>query len=158
MGSSWVSRPGRRQPSAPARPPPHGRGQAGLIAPAPELQTLAQWHGAPSASSRRGGPPGRRGAAGHAAAGHGNPIATADDEDRIAFTDEALRRLSAAIADGVDVRGYVHWRLLDNFEWMLGHRPTSGLVSVDRETFARTLTPSLVWLGEVARRNGLDQG
>ena len=75
--------------------------------------------------------------------------------DRIRFTEDALRSLSAAIADGADVRGYVHWSLLDNFEWMLGYRPTFGLVSVDRETFARTPKPSLAWLGEVARRNGL---
>jgi beta-glucosidase len=84
-----------------------------------------------------------------------NGIATADDDDRIAFTDEALRSLAAAIADGADVRGYVHWSLLDNFEWMLAYGPTFGLVSVDRETFARTPKPSLGWLGEVARRNGL---
>ena len=84
-----------------------------------------------------------------------NGIATADDADRIAFTGEALRGLAAAIADGADVRGYVHWSLLDNFEWMLGYTPTFGLVAVDRETFVRTPKPSLAWLGEVARRNGL---
>ncbi|MEI4271212.1 family 1 glycosylhydrolase [Klenkia sp. LSe6-5] len=84
-----------------------------------------------------------------------NGIATADDADRIRFTDEALRGLAAAIADGADVRGYVHWSLLDNFEWMLGYRPTFGLVAVDRETFTRTAKPSLAWLGDVARRNGL---
>jgi beta-glucosidase len=85
-----------------------------------------------------------------------NGIATSDDEDRIRFTTDALRGLAAAIDDGADVRGYVHWSLLDNFEWMLGYRPTFGLVSVDRETFVRTPKPSLAWLGEVARRNGLD--
>jgi beta-glucosidase len=63
--------------------------------------------------------------------------------------------LSTAIDGGADVRGYVHWSLLDNFEWMLGYAPTFGLVSVDRKTFARTPKPSLAWLGEVARRNGL---
>jgi beta-glucosidase len=84
-----------------------------------------------------------------------NGIATADDADRIRFTEDALRGLSHAIAGGADVRGYVHWSLLDNFEWMLGYRPTFGLVSVDRETFARTPKPSLAWLGKVARRNGL---
>jgi beta-glucosidase len=38
---------------------------------------------------------------------------------------------------------------------MLGYRPTFGLVAVDRQTFARTPKPSLAWLGEVAKRNGL---
>ena len=83
-----------------------------------------------------------------------NGIATHDDERRIAYTDEALRHLGFAIADGVDVRGYLHWSLLDNYEW--GHwEPTFGLIEVDRETFVRTPKPSLGWLGEVARRNGL---
>ncbi|HZB22022.1 MAG TPA: family 1 glycosylhydrolase [Blastococcus sp.] len=130
-------------------------GPEGLIAPPTDQQTLA--HG----MERR---PQALGAAVRHAAGMlpGTPllvtengIATADDDDRIAFTDEALRSLSAAIADGADVRGYVHWSLLDNFEWMLGYRPTFGLVAVDRETFVRTPKPSLTWLGEVARRNGL---
>jgi beta-glucosidase len=84
-----------------------------------------------------------------------NGIATADDADRIRFTTGALRGLAAAIADGADVRGYVHWSLLDNFEWMLGFAPTFGLVAVDRETFVRTPKPSLAWLGGVAKRNGL---
>jgi len=48
-----------------------------------------------------------------------NGIATPDDERRIAYTSEALRHLSSAIEDGVDVRGYLHWSLLDNYEW--GH-------------------------------------
>jgi beta-glucosidase len=76
-------------------------------------------------------------------------------EDRIRFTGDALAGLKAAIDGGADVRGYVHWSLLDNFEWMLGYRPTFGLVSVDRRSFARTPKPSLAWLGEVARRNGV---
>jgi beta-glucosidase len=80
-----------------------------------------------------------------------NGIATADDTRRIAYTDEALRHLFAAVDDGVDVRGYLHWSALDNYEW--GHwEPTFGLVSADRETFVRTPKPSLAWLGDVARR------
>ncbi|XVU28658.1 family 1 glycosylhydrolase [Actinoplanes sp. CA-054009] len=82
-----------------------------------------------------------------------NGIATGDDERRIAYTSAALDGLAAAVAGGVDVRGYLHWSLLDNYEW--GHwAPTFGLIAVDRETFARTPKPSLAWLGEVARSNG----
>jgi beta-glucosidase len=84
-----------------------------------------------------------------------NGLATTDDDDRIRFTGDALRSLSTAIAAGADVRGYTHWSLLDNFEWMDGYRPTFGLVAVDRGTFRRQPKPSLAWLGEVARRNGL---
>ena len=84
-----------------------------------------------------------------------NGIATADDTQRIRYTHEALEGLAGTIADGIDVRGYLHWSLLDNFEW--GHwEPTFGLIAVDRDTFVRTPKPSLAWLGEVARRNGLE--
>jgi beta-glucosidase len=80
-----------------------------------------------------------------------NGIATADDTRRIAYTSEALGHLFAAVDDGIDVRGYLHWSALDNFEW--GHwEPTFGLIAVDRETFERHPKPSLAWLGEVARR------
>src|SRR3954463_11616863 len=80
-----------------------------------------------------------------------NGIATVDDSRRIAYTGEALEHLGKAIADGVDVRGYLHWSLLDNYEW--GHwAPTFGLVAVDRETFERLPKPSLAWGGETARR------
>ncbi len=83
-----------------------------------------------------------------------NGIATADDERRIAYTTAALGGLQNAIADGIDVRGYLHWSLLDNFEW--GHwAPTFGLVAVNRETFERHPKPSLGWLGGVARANAL---
>jgi beta-glucosidase len=79
-----------------------------------------------------------------------NGIATHDDTRRIAYTGEALRHLGEVITDGADVRGYLHWTLLDNYEW--GHwEPTFGLVAVDRETFERRPKPSLAWLGEIAR-------
>lgn len=79
-----------------------------------------------------------------------NGIATPDDERRIAYIEEAITHLRNAAADGVDVRGYLHWSLLDNFEW--GHwEPTFGLIAVDRLTFTRHPKPSLARLGEIAR-------
>lgn len=78
-----------------------------------------------------------------------NEIATDDDERRVAYTEQALLGLRSAIQDGVDVRGYLHWSLLDNYEWG-SWRLTFGLIAVDRETFVRTPKPSLAWLGELA--------
>jgi beta-glucosidase len=83
-----------------------------------------------------------------------NGIATQDDERRIEYTTEALKHLCQAIDDGIDVRAYLHWSLLDNFEWGRWD-PTFGLVAVDRETFERRPKPSLGWLGDVARANAL---
>ena len=85
-----------------------------------------------------------------------NGMATDDDEARIAYTRAALVGLAECLADGIDVRGYLHWTLLDNFEWNAGFSKTFGLIAVDREDFARTIKPSARWLGQVARRNGLD--
>ena len=84
-----------------------------------------------------------------------NGIATADDARRIRYTHDALRGLHAAIAGGIEVHGYLHWSLLDNFEWFAGYRPTFGLAAVDRMTFERRPKPSATWLGSVARSNTL---
>lgn len=81
-----------------------------------------------------------------------NGIATDDDGRRIAYIDAALAALRQAMADGVDVRGYFHWSLLDNFEWTAGYAQKFGLVAVDRETFARTPKPSAHYLGVIARQ------
>lgn len=82
-----------------------------------------------------------------------NGIPTADDDRRIAYTTGALTELLRTVDEGIDVRGYLHWSLLDNYEW--GHwEPTFGLVAVDRVTFQRTPKPSLAWLGRVAQSNG----
>lgn len=78
--------------------------------------------------------------------------------------DDALRQwlIPAALADlkrvmdeGVPVRGYIHWSLIDNFEWGFGYRYRFGLHSVDRETFKRTAKPSARVLGAIARRNAV---
>ncbi|MGE0044736.1 MAG: glycoside hydrolase family 1 protein [Hyphomonadaceae bacterium] len=83
-------------------------------------------------------------------------IAATDDWKRCAFIRSALESVEAAIADGVDIRGYVYWTLLDNFEWLLGYRPQFGLVGVDRATQARSIKPSAAMLGAIARANALD--
>jgi beta-glucosidase len=85
-----------------------------------------------------------------------NGMATDDDDARIAYTRAALEGLGRAMADGIDVRGYLHWTLLDNFEWNAGYSKTFGLIGVDRQTLARSVKASARWLGQVALRNGLD--
>ena len=80
-----------------------------------------------------------------------NGIGTDDDDQRVQYVTEALARVGRCLDDGLDVRGYFYWSLLDNFEWALGYRPTFGLVAVDRETQARTVKPSARWLGDIAR-------
>ena len=84
-----------------------------------------------------------------------NGIATTDDHRRVEYVQRALAGLKRAIDDGVDVRGYVAWSLLDNFEWMSGFEPKFGIVAVDRSTQRRTIKPSAAMLGNIARRNSL---
>jgi beta-glucosidase len=84
-----------------------------------------------------------------------NGIATNDDTERIRFMAESLGGLLACVRDGVDVRGYFAWSLLDNFEWTHGYRPKFGLCQVDRETFERRPKPSAHWLASVASANAL---
>jgi beta-glucosidase len=84
-----------------------------------------------------------------------NGIGTDDDNARIDYVKRALSGVQRCLDDGIDVRGYFYWSLLDNFEWVLGYRPTFGLVEVDRETFERRPKSSAVWLGAIARANAL---
>lgn len=76
-----------------------------------------------------------------------NGIATADDSRRVAFIDTALKGVQACINDGLNVRGYFYWSLLDNFEWQKGFSMTFGLIEIDRSTQKRTPKPSLKFLG-----------
>lgn len=79
-----------------------------------------------------------------------NGIATADDRRRIDYTFGAIAGMHDAMADGVDVRGYLHWSLLDNYEWG-SFAPTFGLACWDKDTFERHPKPSLNWLGMIAK-------
>jgi beta-glucosidase len=80
-------------------------------------------------------------------------IATEDDTRRVAYIQIALQGVKACLADGVPVKGYIHWSLMDNFEWVFGYGPKFGLVAVDRATQVRTPKPSAVMLGAIARNN-----
>ena len=80
-----------------------------------------------------------------------------DDSIRARQLPQALAELKRAIDDGVPVLGYIHWSLIDNFEWTSGYGPKMGLASVDRTTFTRTPKPSAFVLGEIARRNSLSR-
>ena len=67
------------------------------------------------------------------------------DPERIDFLSGHLSALADAIRDGVDVRGYFVWSLLDNFEWSRGYEPRFGLVHVEYETQRRTPKDSFFW-------------
>jgi beta-glucosidase len=83
-----------------------------------------------------------------------NGIATGDDTQRITYLQRAVRCVANCLRDGIDVRSYICWSAMDNFEWMSGYGPTMGLIAVDRATQERTAKPSARWLGTVARTNG----
>ncbi len=76
-----------------------------------------------------------------------NGIATADDTRRVAFIDTALKGIVSCINDGLPVKSYFHWSLLDNFEWQKGYSMTFGLIAVDRSTQTRHPKETLSFLG-----------
>ena len=83
-------------------------------------------------------------------------IGTDDDPLRADFIPRALSGLLNAIEDGVPVIGYIHWTLLDNFEWIFGFDKQLGIASVDRTTFARTPKPSAEVYAQIARTNTIE--
>lgn len=76
-----------------------------------------------------------------------NGVATADDSRRVEFIRRALAGVRNCIADGIPVKGYCHWSLLDNFEWQKGYSMTFGLIAVDRASQTRYPKESLAFLG-----------
>ena len=76
------------------------------------------------------------------------------DPQRIDFLNRYLLALQRAAGEGIDIRGYFHWSIMDNFEWAEGYKHRFGLVHVDYETQKRTLKDSAYWYREVIRTNG----
>ncbi|HKM57666.1 MAG TPA: family 1 glycosylhydrolase, partial [Chthoniobacterales bacterium] len=73
------------------------------------------------------------------------------DEKRIEFLDGYLKAMQAARKQGVDIRGYFLWSLMDNFEWAAGYRPTFGIVRVDFPTRKRIPKDSYYWYRDYIR-------
>ncbi|WP_295640326.1 family 1 glycosylhydrolase [Novosphingobium sp.] len=80
-----------------------------------------------------------------------NGLETDDDRRRAWYIPQVLAGLHQAIESGLPVIGYMHWSLIDNFEWLQGYKPHFGLASVDRTTFERKLKPSAAVYGRIAR-------
>ena len=76
------------------------------------------------------------------------------DSARIDFVRRYLLSLRQAVDEGVDVRGYFHWSIMDNFEWAEGYKHRFGIVYVDYATQKRTLKDSALWYRDVIRTNG----
>jgi beta-glucosidase len=83
------------------------------------------------------------------------PDGTVADPQRVAYLDDHFRVARRAIDDGIDLRGYFVWTLIDNFEWAWGFSKRFGLVYVDYETQRRIPKDSARWFAGVTRRNGL---
>ena len=84
-----------------------------------------------------------------------NGIADKSDQKRSKFIKEHLFWMHKAIAEGVDVRGYFYWSLLDNFEWDKGFWPRFGLVGIDYETQKRTIRKSARGYAKICKTNTL---
>jgi beta-glucosidase len=85
-----------------------------------------------------------------------NGIGTDDDKQRVRYLATHLAAAKKAIDEGVDLRGYLYWCSIDNFEWAFGYQRTFGLIACDRTTFERIPKPSADYFGEIARTNTVD--
>ncbi len=78
-----------------------------------------------------------------------NGVADSEDKYRQWWNEQTIIAMERAISEGVDIKGYFHWSLLDNFEWAYGWWPKFGLISVDRKNgMKRSIRPSSVILAE----------
>ncbi|RYZ08331.1 MAG: beta-glucosidase [Myxococcales bacterium] len=76
------------------------------------------------------------------------------DPNRVDFMTRYLRELHRAVQEGVNVSGYFHWSIMDNFEWAEGYKERFGLIHVDYQTQKRTLKDSALWYAKVIASNG----
>ena len=84
-----------------------------------------------------------------------NGLADAADIKRAKFIKDHLYWVNRAIHDGVDIRGYFYWSLLDNFEWARGFNPRFGLVEMNYDTLERRIRPSAYEYKKICESNSL---
>ena len=82
---------------------------------------------------------------------------TLDDQERIDYMKSVLIPLHRAMQEGIDVRGYYAWSLMDNFEWSAGFDARYGLYYTDYETMERLPKKSALWYAEVIRNHGFEE-
>lgn len=81
-----------------------------------------------------------------------NGLADGADSQRQWWLTETIKAMHEALKRDVKLIGYLHWSLLDNFEWDKGYWPKFGLVAVDRQTMTRTVRPSARWFAAVIKK------
>lgn len=86
-----------------------------------------------------------------------NGISTNDDRERWDFISAHLKILSRALRQGTDIIGYIHWSLIDNFEWDKGFAPRFGLIEVDYGNYRRSLRESARKFAEVCNAGDLKE-
>jgi beta-glucosidase len=84
-----------------------------------------------------------------------NGLADATDEKRTWFIYEMLKNVHKAIEEGVDVKGYLYWSLMDNFEWADGYWPRFGLIEIDYDTLERKPRKSTYFYRDICVHNGI---
>jgi len=85
-----------------------------------------------------------------------NGLADKKDKHRAEFIKEHLKYIQKAISDGVNIKGYLHWSLLDNFEWADGFEPRFGLVEMDYEKMETKIRESAKEYAEICKNNAVD--
>ncbi len=75
------------------------------------------------------------------------------DDDRIDYLNRALHTVEGMLADGMDIRGYYLWSLMDNFEWNAGNTYRYGIIHTDFETYRRTWKKSAYWYRDYIRQS-----
>jgi beta-glucosidase len=83
------------------------------------------------------------------------PDGVVEDRERLRYIQSHLEMCHRAIAEGVDLRGYLVWSLMDNFEWGFGYAKRFGIVRCDFPTGVRTPKRSALWYRRVIEENGI---